>query len=129
MSLECIWTKFNWRGVSIFCIKILTLWSLFVDGFQHQLINWYLYDQPRKYERLSPPWSHPVVLYSRPKNWKSSPITTTLLVVNALILAWGTLLNSTSNIKQVSESISVPAEIIRKPMYEFLMISGKIKVD
>ena len=36
--------------------------------------------QPRKDERLSRPWSHPVVLNTGPLDWESSALTTRLLL-------------------------------------------------
>ena len=38
---------------------------------------WYSFYRPRKDERLSRPWSHPVVLNTGPLDWESSAITTT----------------------------------------------------
>ena len=37
---------------------------------------WYSFYQPRKGERLSRPWSHPVVLNMGPLDWESSALTT-----------------------------------------------------
>ena len=37
---------------------------------------WYLLDQPRKDEKLSWPWSHPVDLNPEPLDWESSTLTT-----------------------------------------------------
>ena len=36
----------------------------------------YSFYQPRKDERLSPPWSHPPVLNTGPLDWESSTLTT-----------------------------------------------------
>ena len=38
--------------------------------------SWYSFDQPRKDERLSQPWSHPVVLNSGPLDWEYSTLPT-----------------------------------------------------
>ena len=38
--------------------------------------SWYSFDQPRKDEKLSPPWSHPVALSAGPLDWGSSALTT-----------------------------------------------------
>ena len=38
-----------------------------------------LFYRPRKDERLSRPWSHPVVLNMRPLDWESSALTTCAL--------------------------------------------------
>ena len=43
------------------------------------LYSWYSFYQPRKDDRLSQPWSHPVVLNTGPLDWKSSALTTRLL--------------------------------------------------
>ena len=37
---------------------------------------WYSFYRPRKDEQLSRPWSHPVVLGTRPLDWESSALTT-----------------------------------------------------
>ena len=42
-------------------------------------IFWYSLYRPRKDERLSRPWSHPVVLNTEPLDWESSALTTRLL--------------------------------------------------
>ena len=73
-----------------------TLWPLFIDGvqlcqgyratsmrqftFYHQVPrkSWYSFDRPQKDERVSRPWSHPVVLNMGPLNWKYSTLTTRL---------------------------------------------------
>ena len=38
--------------------------------------TWYSFHQPWKDERLSQPWSHPVVLKPKPLDWESSTLTT-----------------------------------------------------
>ena len=38
--------------------------------------SWYSFYRPRKDERLSRPWSHPVVLSMGPLDWESSALTT-----------------------------------------------------
>ena len=38
--------------------------------------SWYSFYRPRKDERLSRPWSHPVVLNTGPLDWESSTLTT-----------------------------------------------------
>ena len=42
--------------------------------------SWYSFYRPRKDERLSRPWSHPVVLNTGPLDWESSALTTRPLV-------------------------------------------------
>ena len=46
--------------------------------FYHQVsrYSWYSFYRSLKDERLSRPWSHPVVLSTRPLDWKSSTLTT-----------------------------------------------------
>ena len=41
---------------------------------------WYLFHRPRKDERLSRPWSHPMVLNTGPLDWESSALTTRPLI-------------------------------------------------
>ena len=45
--------------------------------FYHQVPrnSWYSFYRPRKNERLSQPWSHPVVLITGPLDWESSTLT------------------------------------------------------
>ena len=38
--------------------------------------SWYSFYRPRKDERLSRPWSHPVVLNTGPLDWELSTLTT-----------------------------------------------------
>ena len=38
--------------------------------------SWYSFDRPRKDERLSRPWIHPVILNTGPLDWESSALTT-----------------------------------------------------
>ena len=38
--------------------------------------SWYSFDRPWKDERVSQPWSHPVVLNTEPLDWESSTLTT-----------------------------------------------------
>ena len=46
--------------------------------------HWYSFYQPRKDERLSQPWSHPVVLNTGPStlDWESSVLTTRVFQKN-----------------------------------------------
>ena len=46
--------------------------------FYHSVLknSWYSCYRPRKDERLTRPWSHPVVLNKGPLDWKSSALTT-----------------------------------------------------
>ena len=44
--------------------------------------SWYSFYRPRKDERLSRPWSHPVVLNTGPLDWESSALTTRPLLQN-----------------------------------------------
>ena len=48
---------------------------LFTTKFQ-VIPGIYSFYQPRKDERLSQPWSHPVVLNMGPLDWESSALTT-----------------------------------------------------
>ena len=75
-----------------------TLWPLFMDGFQlpqscshfkeavyflplsSQKFLVYSFYRPRKDEKLSRPWSHTVVLNTGPLDWKSSTLTTRVLL-------------------------------------------------
>ena len=38
--------------------------------------SWYSFNRPQKDERLSRPWSHQVILNTRPLDWESSALTT-----------------------------------------------------
>ena len=74
-------------------LKKKTLWPLFMDGvnclkatatsrrqftFYHSVPrnSWYSFYRPRKDEKLSQPWSHPVVLSTGPLDWESSALIT-----------------------------------------------------
>ena len=43
--------------------------------------SWYSFDRPRMDERLSRPWSDPMVLITGPLDWESSALTTRLLLL------------------------------------------------
>ena len=47
--------------------------------------SWYSFYRPWKDERLSRPWSHPMVLNTGPMDWESSPLTTRLLLLELLL--------------------------------------------
>ena len=49
--------------------------------------SWYSFCQPRKDERLSQPWSYPVVLNTGPLDWETSALTTRLLL-HIYMLLW-----------------------------------------
>ena len=48
--------------------------------------SWYSLYRPWKNERLSPPWSHPVVLNMGPLDWKSIALTTRPLLHEPLVV-------------------------------------------
>ena len=51
-------------------------------------IFWYSLYRPRKDERLSRPWSHPVVLSTGPLDWESSALTTRPLLCKLILSFW-----------------------------------------
>ena len=75
-----------------FKITLWALWHIFMDGsqlsqgyraisrrqftFYHSVprISWYTFNQPRKHERLSQPWSHLVVFNLGHQDWESRPL-------------------------------------------------------
>ena len=77
--------------------KLKTLWPLFMDGvqlsqgyratkrrqftFYHSVPrnSWYSFNQPQKDERISLPWSHPVVSNMELLDWESSAHTTMII--------------------------------------------------
>ena len=66
---------FLWMGFN--CLKA-TATSGMQFTFYHSVPrnSWYSFYRPRKEERLSRPWSHPVVLNTEPLDWESSAWTT-----------------------------------------------------
>ena len=78
-------------------IIFLSLWPLFIDGIQvpqgcrvttrrqftfYQYVprnSWYSFDRLREDEKLSRPWSHPVVVNTESLDWESSVLTTLTL--------------------------------------------------
>ena len=66
---------FSWMGFN--CLKA-TATSRGQFSFYHLVcrISWYSFYRPRKDERLSRPWRHPVVLNTGPLDWESSVLTT-----------------------------------------------------
>ena len=64
-----LWMWFN-------CLKACaTSRRQFTFYYQVPRSPWYSFYQPRKDERLSWPWRHPVVLNTRPLDWESSALT------------------------------------------------------
>ena len=63
------------------CLKA-TVTSRWQFTFYHSVPRnaWYSFYRPRKDERLSRPWSHPVVLNTGLLDWESSALTTRLLL-------------------------------------------------
>ena len=72
-----LWMRFN-------CLKA-TATSRRQFTFYHSVLrnSWYSFYRPRKDERLSRPWSHPVVLITGPLDWESSALTTRPLLVKS----------------------------------------------
>ena len=66
---------FLWMGFN--CLKASAT-SRTQSTFYHLVprYSWYSFYRPRKDERLSWPWSQPVVLNTGPLDWKSNALTT-----------------------------------------------------
>ena len=79
-----LYGPFLWMGFN--CLKARVT-SRRQFTFYHSVPrnSWYSFYRPRKDERLSRPWSHPVVLNTGPLDWKSSTLTTRPL----LFVKWG----------------------------------------
>ena len=78
---KTLWPLFLWMGFNY--LKV-TATSRRKFTFYHSVPrnSWYSFFRPRKDERLSRPWSHPVVSSTRPLDWHSSPLTTRPLLHN-----------------------------------------------
>ena len=50
-------------------------YSHFEEAVYFPRNSWYSFYRPRKDERVSAPWSHPVVLDTGPLDWESSALT------------------------------------------------------
>ena len=72
---------FSWMGFN--CLKA-TATSRRLFTLYHKVPRnfWYSLYRPRKNERLSQPWSHPVVLNTGLLDWKSSALTTRPLLTS-----------------------------------------------
>ena len=70
-----LYGPFLWIGFN--CLKA-TATSRRQFTFYHSVPrnSWYSFYRPQKDERLSRPWSHPVVLSTGPLDWQSSALTT-----------------------------------------------------
>ena len=75
---------FLWMGFN--CLKA-TATSRRQFTFYHSVPrnSWYSFYRPRKDERLSRPWSHPVVLNTGPLDWESSALATWPLLHEAIL--------------------------------------------
>ena len=70
-----LYGSFLWMGFN--CPKAsATLRRQFTFYHKVPRYSWYSFYWPQKNERLSRPWSHPVVLNKGPLDWESSAITT-----------------------------------------------------
>ena len=69
-----LYGPFLWMGFN--CLKATTT-SRRQFTFYHSVPRncWYSFYQPRKDERLSRPWSHPVVLHTGLLDWESRTLT------------------------------------------------------
>ena len=78
---QTLWMGFN-------CLKA-TATSSRQFTFYHSVPRtfWYSFYRPPKHERLSQPWSHPVVLNTGPLDWQSSALTTRSLLHKCKIVA------------------------------------------
>ena len=71
--------SFLWMGFT--CLKATaTSGRQFTFNNSVPSNSWYLLSRPRKDERLSQPWSHPVVLSTEPLDWESGALTTRSLL-------------------------------------------------
>ena len=95
-----LYSPFSWMGFN--CLKAtepLQVHSLYFSPLSSQKFL-ILIHQPLKGERLSQPWSHPVVLNMGSLNWESSVLTTRSLYL--LITGSNILLLNFINIFMVS---------------------------
>ena len=90
-----LYRPFVWMGFN--CLKATaTLRRQFTFYHSAPRNSWYSFCLPRKDERLSRPWSHPVVLDTGPLDWESSALTTWPLLhlaiarINVRLLTTGT---------------------------------------
>ena len=74
-NFTLLYGPFLWMGFN--CLKA-TATSRRQFTFYHSVLrnSWYSFYRPEKDERLSQPWSHPVVLNTGPLDWESSALTT-----------------------------------------------------
>ena len=63
---QCSFVEIYLNAISLFYRYYFGIYSF----------EWYSTYRPQKDERLSQPWSHPVVLNTGPLDWKSSTLTT-----------------------------------------------------
>ena len=72
-----VYGPFLWMGFN--CLKASDTSRKQFTFYQIPRYSWYSFYQPRKDERLSRPWGHPVALNTGPLDWKSSTLATRLL--------------------------------------------------
>ena len=86
------------------CLKATATWRR-QFSFYHSVPrnSWYSFYRPRKDERLSRSWSHPVVLNTGPPDWESSALTNRPLLhkFTILNLRWSSSMNNTTKISLV----------------------------
>ena len=80
-----LYDPFLWMGFN--CLKAtFTLRRQFTFYHSVPRNSWYSFYWPRKDERLSRPWNHPVVLNTGPLDWESSTLTTRPLLHKKVLI-------------------------------------------
>ena len=73
-----LYGPFLWMGFN--CLKARATSRRQFTFYEVPRNSWYSFYQPRKVERLSRPWSHPVILNTGPLDWQSSALNTRQLL-------------------------------------------------
>ena len=90
--------------------------------------SWYSLYRPRKDERLSQPWSHPVVLNTRTLDWESSALTTTRILSShsksflAGIYLFRVNIRNTSRIKEICSKVAIKTTERRQKRPSFFIV-------
>ena len=90
--------------------------------------SWYSLYRPRKDERLSQPWSHPVVLNTRTLDWESSALTTTRILSSHSksflvgIYLFRVNIRNTSRIKEICSKVAIKTTERRQKRPSFFIV-------
>ena len=115
-----LWMRFN-------CLKARATSRRQFTFYEVPRNSWYSFYQPRKDERLSRPWSHPVVLNTGPLDWQSSALNTRQLLCMKLESEGASNLKRPSYITAPVVTVSPFLLVVFGFMYQMWQNAGRYR--